>query len=185
MIVSRTARFAALFSVLCGATLTTSTFVSVAHADSARDQAFFGKVGGTWRGPGEIVAGKYEGTKFNCSFEGIQPSASVGMTLDGKCRVGVFSQNMKASIERKGKGYSGQFLDGASGEGLDIVAGNVTADRAVMRLKRKQLEGAMLVRLADKDTLNVTISVDVNGQMVPVIGMSLDRVDRRAVGSVN
>ncbi|MEL6920530.1 MAG: hypothetical protein AAFO77_05820 [Pseudomonadota bacterium] len=137
-----------------------------------------------WRGPGEIVAGKYKGTKFSCTFQGTQPPADIGMTLDGKCRVGVFTQDMKATISRARGGYKGEFLDGAAGEGLDVVAGHVTGDRAVMRLKRKALEGAMLVRLASPNKLNVTISVDVNGEMVPVIGMSMDRIDSSTVSSI-
>lgn len=183
MVVSKTVRLAAALTIASSAFLASPT--APAMADSARDQAFFNKVGGTWRGPGEIVAGKYEGTKFNCAFEGTNPSGAVGMILDGKCRVGIFTQDMQASISHIGRSYKGQFLDGALGEGLDIVGGNVTGDRAVMRLKRKQLEGAMLVRLADANTLNVTVSVDVNGEMVPVIGMSLDRIDGNKVGSVN
>ncbi|MEO0543193.1 MAG: hypothetical protein AAFY99_05180 [Pseudomonadota bacterium] len=178
MVVSKAVSLIVAASALC------ASVAVPAMADAARDQAFFNKVGGTWRGPGEIVAGKYEGTKFNCAFEGTSASSKVGMVLDGKCRVGIFSQDMKASISHMGRGYKGQFLDGAGGEGLDIVGGNVAGDRAVMRLKRKQLEGAMLVRLADSNTLNVTVSVDVNGEMVPVIGMSLDRVDGAKVGSV-
>jgi hypothetical protein len=40
----------------------------------------------------------------------------------------------------------------------------------------------MLARLADEDTMNVTVSVRVEEEMVPVIGMSLKRVD--TVGSI-
>ena len=183
MVVSKTVRLATALTIAASAMVANP--VAPAMADGARDQAFFNKVGGTWRGPGEIVAGKYEGTKFSCAFEGTNPSGEVGMILDGKCRVGIFSQDMQASISHSGRSYKGQFLDGARGEGLDIVGGNVSGDRAVMRLKRNHLEGAMLVRLADTNTLNVTVSVDVNGEMVPVIGMSLDRVDGGKVGSVN
>ncbi|MEO1747408.1 MAG: hypothetical protein AAFR27_02105 [Pseudomonadota bacterium] len=183
MVVSKTVRLTAALTIAASTMFAAPT--APALADSARDQAFFNKVGGTWRGPGEIVAGKYEGTKFSCAFEGTSPSGNVGMVLDGKCRVGIFSQDMQASISRKGRNYQGQFLDGARGEGLDIVGGNVANNRAVMRLKRNHLEGAMLVRLANDNTLNVTVSVDVNGEMVPVIGMSLDRVDGKSVGSVN
>ncbi|MEM1376567.1 MAG: hypothetical protein AAGG69_04180 [Pseudomonadota bacterium] len=174
-----------MFAVCMGAFGANLSSVGTAQADASRDKAFFSQVGGMWRGPGEIVAGKYKGTKFSCTFQGAQPGSKVGMTLDGKCRVGVFTQDMKATLTRTKNGYQGQFLDGARGEGLDVVAGNVTGDRAVMRLKRKELEGAMLVRLAGANKLNVTISVDVNGDMVPVIGMSMDRIDGTAVGAID
>ena len=38
-----------------------------------RDGKFFKQVEGSWTGPGEIVAGKYKGTKFSCSFQGATP----------------------------------------------------------------------------------------------------------------
>lgn len=158
---------------------------AVAPVDaSERETRFFRQIEGKWRGPGEIVAGKYKGTKFTCEFLGETPSNKLGMTLDGGCRVGLFSQKMKATVKRGGKGYTGQFLDGAGGEGLDVIAGSVTPSRAVMKLKRNQLDGAMLARLASKDQLNITVSVEVGDTLVPVIGMKLDRVDAVAVGSV-
>lgn len=155
-----------------------------ATANDARDARFFTKIEGKWRGPGEIVAGKYKGTKFICDFEGSTPPSDLGMTLDGACRVGVFTQKMTATVERKGRAYKGTFLDGAVGEGLDVVAGNVSNDRVVLTLNRNQLNGAMLARLASDNKLNVTVSVRVGEDLVPVIGMSLDRLDTTAVGSI-
>ena len=158
---------------------------AVAPADANdREARFFRQIEGKWRGPGEIVAGKYKGTKFTCEFAGETPSNKLGMTLDGGCRVGLFSQKMKASVKRGGGSYTGTFLDGAQGEGLDVVAGSVSPSRAVLTLKRNQLDGAMLARLASKNQLNITVSVNVGDTLVPVIGMKLDRVDAVAVGSV-
>lgn len=153
---------------------------------SADDRAFFQSVSGIWSGPGEIVAGKYAGTKFNCQLAGVPAKdEAVGVVMDGSCRVGVFSQKMTASILKTATGYTGQFLDGAQGEGLDIVAGRVEPDRVVMGITRKQLEGAMVARLMDRDTMNITISVKVGESMIPVIGMTLARdLDSLAVGAI-
>ncbi|MBL8581127.1 MAG: hypothetical protein JNL61_02725 [Rhizobiaceae bacterium] len=162
-------------------------FAQTAQAADGDDRKFFQSVAGEWVGPGEIVAGKYKGTKFTCTFVGSTPAAKVGMTLDGDCRVGVFSQKMTARIEHKGgrNGYTGTFQDGAEGKGLDIISGNVVDDRKVVfAINRKQLNGAMLARLPDENTMNVTVSVRVDKQMVPVIGMNLRRVDSGAVGSI-
>ena len=148
------------------------------------DSAFFKKVTGKWAGPGEIVAGKYKGTKFTCNFDGSTASASNGMTMDGTCRVGVFTQAMKATVAMTGGSYKGSFLDGSDGKGLDITAGNVSGNRATFALNRKQLNGAMLARLSGDSAMNVTISVRVNKDMVPVIGMSLKRLDDTATGTV-
>lgn len=172
-------RLALSFAVI--ATLAAS--VLPASADNARDARFFSQIEGQWRGPGEIVAGKYKGTKFICEFDGSVPASKLGMALDGGCRVGLFNQKMRASIERNGRAYVGTFLDGAQGEGLDITAGSVTHDRVALTLNRKQLNGAMLARLADDNKLNVTVSVRVGGELVPVIGMSLDRTGSVHAGS--
>lgn len=155
-------------------------------AFSGDDKAFFEQVSGQWKGPGEIVAGKYKGTKFTCDLTG-EPAegVSAGIKLDGTCRVGVFKQPMSALITQKGKTYTGKFLDGANGKGLDIVSGNVAKDKVVVGINRKKLNGAMIARLQDPSTLNITISVKVEETMVPVIGVSLSRqVDNMAVGSI-
>lgn len=166
------------------AMLTALTALPSPVTASDGDTAFFQKVSGTWSGPGEIVAGKYKGTKFNCTLDGAALSASKGMNIEGSCRVGVFTQEMKALIERKGGKYNGLFLDGAKGKGLDITAGNIAGNRATFSLNRKQLNGAMLARLNGENDMNVTISVRVDRDMVPVIGMSLKRVDSVATGSI-
>ncbi|HTV67983.1 MAG TPA: hypothetical protein VMF90_05540 [Rhizobiaceae bacterium] len=149
-----------------------------------RDRKFFESVEGEWVGPGEIVAGKYKGTKFTCTLKGSTPSGAVGMSLDGGCRVGMFTQKMSAKVQKRGKGYSGTFLDGAKGKGLDIVSGSVNGSKVTFALNRASLKGAMLARLPSENTMNVTVSVRVDNEMVPVIGMSLKRVDGSAVGSV-
>lgn len=164
--------------------LSALAFQALPSAAADRDVQFFQGVRGEWVGPGEIVAGKYKGTKFTCTLTGATPAGKVGMALEGNCRVGLFSQKMSAQIERRGKSYKGTFLDGAAGDGLDIVAGSVTDSKVVMTLNRKQLNGAMLASLKGKDAMNVTVSVRVNKELVPVIGMNLKRVDGSSVGAI-
>lgn len=152
---------------------------AVAQAEGAeRDRKFFQSMEGAWTGPGEIVAGKYKGTKFTCSFSGTTPPKKLGMSLDGGCRIGIFTQKMSASVEQKGSaGYLGKFMDGADGSGLDIVSGNVVDGRkVVLAINRNQLDGVMQARLPDRDTMAVTVSVRVDETLVPVIGMNLKRV---------
>lgn len=151
---------------------------------SDRDAEMFDSIKGTWAGPGEIVAGKYKGTKFTCNLTGVTPDGKVGMSLDGSCRVGVFTQPMSASVEKRGGGYRGAFLDGAAGKGLDIIGGSINAQRAVFSINREELKGAMLAKMHGRDAMNVTISVRVNSSLVPVIGMNLKRVDGVATSGV-
>ena len=160
----------------------------VHSADAAsRDKAFFQSIAGTWRGPGEIVAGKYKGTKFTCNLSGTALDGSnAGVKLDGTCRVGVFQQPMSAEITQSGGSYSGKFLDGGAGKGLDVTSGTVNDGTVVLGLNRQKLNGAMIARLDGDKSMNVTISVKVGEQMVPVIGVTLKRanVDEMAVGSI-
>ena len=174
-----------LFATGLTAALVAST-ISIADVNAgSRDKAFFDGVQGEWTGPGEIVAGKYKGTKFTCKLSGSSLEGS-GMMLDGNCRVGIFKQPMKAVIKSAGRTYKGEFLDGAQGKGLDIVSGNVTGQKIVVGITRAKLNGAMIARLQGKNTMTVTISVKVDNAMVPVIGMNLNRqTDEIAVGSVD
>jgi hypothetical protein len=166
-------------------TLLTTTGVVSAQANS-KDNQFFEGVAGSWAGPGEIVAGKYKGTKFSCNLAGEPIGAKeTGIKLEGTCRVGVFKQPMSAVITKKGNSYSGQFLDGGAGKGLDIVSGQVTGNKVVVGINRASLNGAMVARMDNDKAMNITISVKVGEQMVPVIGLSLGReLDTIAVGSI-
>lgn len=165
--------------------LAATTFAVPASAGS-RDKAFFEQVTGNWQGKGEIVAGKYKGTKFSCDLTGdTAPAKGTGIQLDGFCRVGVFKQPMSALISKAGSGYKGKFLDGAAGKGLDITSGQVNGNKVVMGINRQKLNGAMIARLEGDNKLNITISVKVENKMIPVIGVSLDRnLDDIAVGSI-
>jgi hypothetical protein len=158
---------------------------SVSSALAGSDTSFFQQVQGRWVGPGEIVAGKYKGTRFNCDLMGVANGGGSGVDLEGTCRVGVFTQEMKASIVKGGKSYRGAFLDGAKGKGLDITSGSVDGNRVVFAMMREQLRGAMVAKVTNKNQMNVTISVDVSKQMVPVIGLNLKRVDDKATASTN
>src|SRR5262245_24415023 len=177
------------FLIACGlaaAALLSFTDVAPTANAASRDKAFFESVAGTWKGPGEIVAGKYKGTKFTCNLVG-EPvaDAAAGIKLDGTCRVGVFKQPMSAVISQSGGSYTGKFLDGAAGKGLDVTSGTVNGSTVVVGINRAKLNGAMIARLPNDKAMNVTVSVKVGDQMVPVIGLSLTRqVDEIAVGAI-
>ena len=149
-------------------------FASSSHA-FASDTEFFSGIRGTWSGPGQIVAGKYKGTKFICTFGGETEVANRGMDVDGSCRIGVFSQPMNAKIVKAAGNYIGEFLDGAKGDGMDVVGGRYTADRLVVDIKRENLNGILVANLSNPNVLNVTVSVKHKDRLIPVIGMTLQR----------
>lgn len=163
------------------------TFSVITNSSAlASDTKFFKGIQGKWSGPGEMVAGKYKGTKFVCTFDGSNPAKGTGMIIDGSCRVGVFAQKMSAHITKKGGKYKGAFLDGAKGDGMDVTGGRYTKNRIIVDIVRKQLKGVLVVNLNDKNRLKATVSVRHNGKLIPVIGMNLARIDSSTVtGSVN
>ena len=126
-----------IVSAFVGLTVATYSMVATSRAADS-DVDFFRSIEGSWAGPGEVIAGKYKGTKFTCTFAGTSEVTQVGMTLDGNCRVGVFSQPMKATVLRGPSGFSGEFNDGSKGDGLDVISGKVGADRMVFGLNRKR-----------------------------------------------
>ena len=162
-----------------------AALLGVASPAHAGDAAFFDAVAGEWSGPGQIVAGKYKGTRFSCTLGGVTLREREGMTLKGSCRVGLFTQSVEATVERGGTGYTGAFLDGAKGKGLDVIAGNVDGNRLTVGMRREDLNGAMVAKIKDDGRLAVTVSVHVGEELVPVIGMDLSRrLDKVATGAI-
>lgn len=149
--------------------------MTVLNVSADSDKQFFHKIEGRWTGPGQVIAGKFKGTKFTCDFAGSLTHGEIGLMLDGTCRMGVFSHPMRASIIRTEDGFKGAFNDGAAGEGLDVVSGQTDLDHMVFALNRKELKGAMMARLADENSMNITVSVKVQDNLIPVIGMKLKR----------
>lgn len=164
------------------ATFFAAIFTTSAHAS---DGKFFKNIQGEWSGPGEIVAGKFKGTKFVCTFGGSKPEIKAGMDVNGSCRVGVFSQPMNATVIKAAGTYIGAFLDGAKGDGMDVTGGRYTRDRLVIDIKRKDLNGIMVANLSNPNQLKVSVSVRHNGKIIPVLGMTLARQsDPIVTGSV-
>ncbi len=144
----------------------------------ASERTYFKSIEGNWSGPGNIVAGKYKGTRFSCKFKGTKPKYVTGMKIAGTCRVGVFSQPMSFEIKKFGRSYRGKFLDGAKGKGLDIVSGRLRGTKLVVGINRKKLNGAMVANMRGKNQMHITISVRVAKKLVPVIGLTLNRKAR-------
>ena len=159
-----------------GAMAAVVTGISAISAN-ASESRYFSEVQGQWSGSGQIVAGPYKNTRFTCSLAGQKPDR-LGMKLAGSCRVGLFSQPIEAVVTKRGASYRGRFLDGAKGKGLDIVSGKLRGKKLVLGIKRKKLRGAMIANLRGDDKMSITISVRVNGNLTPFIGLSLKRQRR-------
>jgi len=164
--------FSLRIAKLAGIVLISSTLSMPAYSQA---RAYFKSIEGAWSGPGNIVAGKYKGTRFTCKFNGSNPKTATGMKIAGTCRVGIFSQPMSIEISKVGSKYRGKFLDGAKGKGLDIVSGRLRGKKLVVGINRKKLNGAMVANMSTKNQMHITISVKVAKRMIPVIGLTLNR----------
>jgi len=156
-------------------------FAGSVHArDGTRERIFLQAFEGQWHGGGEIIAGKYKGTRFNCRFVGTLEHYEIGMTLSGSCRVGLFSQAIKAKVVRRSSGaFLGHFNDGAQAQGMDITAARIGADHIQFDLNRQNLQGTMLARLEAQDSMSISLSVKVMDAFVRVVGVNLKRDDPR------
>lgn len=157
---------------------------SPAHAGIEK---FFGDIKGEWFGNGEIIAGKYQNTRFQCSLKGIA-TLKTAMEVTGKCRVGPFSQPITAKIKQTKNGeIKGEFLEGINedgvGNGINIISGKLKGNKLIVQLNRKKLDGAMVTNLKDQNTIEVSISVKLKGQLIPIIGLTLNRKDDLASDS--
>ena len=82
----------------------------------------------------------------------------------------------------RGVGSAQMIRHGARGY---FVGGNVVdPQKVVFTINRNQLNGVMQARIPDDNSMTVTVAVRVNKQLVPVIGMSLKRVDTVEVGAI-
>ncbi|TNB46605.1 hypothetical protein FF124_16545 [Martelella lutilitoris] len=181
-----TRRPARLFSSAMIAAALVAALPANAAAESA-DSAFFRMVAGKWSGPGKIVEGKMKGTRFRCELDGLPIEGEKdGFKLDGKCRAGLFSHPMTAVFIREADGYRGRFLDGEDGDGLEVTGGSVENGKAVIELRREDVEGALVTSLKGPEDLNITLLIKGGTRYVPVIGLSLKRqTDPLSVGSID
>jgi len=149
--------------------------VTVSHSHAAGAEDMLRPFEGDWSGTGKVIAGKYKGAKFNCALSGAAEDTIIGMTLEGRCRSGIFSQAMKARIVRGTQGYYGTFNDGARRNGLDITAGKVSKNHMILSLYHEKLNGVMTAHLKNTASLDITLAVQVQNALVPLIDMKLKR----------
>ncbi|KAA6405949.1 hypothetical protein [Candidatus Tokpelaia sp.] len=138
--------------------------------------AFLQSVRGQWSGKGEVVAGRYKGIKFSCKLSTPTAENEMEMNLDGTCRTGIFSQPVKARISRRGSTFHGSFNEGAQANGLDIIAGAIHKNHMTLELNRDKLNGNIIARLEGDNLLHITLAVKIDEEIIPVIGMDLNRI---------
>lgn len=129
---------------------------------------------GDWRGTGRVLVGPDHGSKFHCALAGEPSRSEMSFTMNGKCWVGQLSALVRARLRYNAETdrFYGAFLDGADGDGVDIV-GTRSGDGFVMSLSRGMAQGRLTAVPVGRNQMKVMISLldRANDREIPVVAM--------------
>ena len=149
-----------------------------ADAQDINMNEYFESIQGKWAGKGEVIAGKYKNTKFICNINGKTPE-TIGMDIDGDCRIGFISQKISAFVEKNHNLYRGEFLGGAEGNGLDIIGGVLKDEKFTAYLVRDNLGGTIEINGQKKDNMKIDIAIEYQEQLYPIIVLNMVRENKK------
>lgn len=146
----------------------------------AQDDAvrFMERFSGEWRGSGKLLIGPDTGTKFHCTLNGDPSRTQLTFGMKGKCWMGRLSAPVFARLRYNGDNnrFYGNFMDGAEGDGVDIVAER-KGDGFSMWLSRGELQGELVANPAGDKKMTITISLidHRRDRRIPVVAMGFAR----------
>jgi hypothetical protein len=147
-----------------------------AHADDAAE--FMKRFSGAWLGSGELLIGSEDGLKFGCELEGDPSRTQLAFAMTGRCWMGKLSAPVWARLRYNAETnrFYGAFLDGAEGDGLDIVAAR-EGDGFSMQLVRGMAQGRLMAEAVDRNRLEVVLYYRdrSRNRELPVVAMSFAR----------
>lgn len=139
---------------------------------------FMERFSGEWRGTGKLLIGPETGTKFHCTLNGDPSRSQLSFGMRGKCWMGRLSAPVFARLRYNGDNnrFYGDFMDGAEGDGVDIVAQR-KGDGFSMWLSRGELQGELVASPAGDKKMTVTISLidHRRDRKIPVVAMGFAR----------
>lgn len=154
-----------------------------ARADDAAE--FMTRFSGQWLGSGEFLIGSESGLQFHCELNG-DPSRTLrtfGMT--GRCWMGRLSAPVHAQLRYNAETnqFYGQFLDGADGQGLDIV-GARAGEGFSMQLVRGPAQGRLTAEAVNSDQMRIMIYYRnrSRNRELPVVAMGFTRKEAGHIG---
>ncbi len=144
---------AALLALSAALVLTAST-LSARAEDAA---AFMDRFSGQWIGSGQLLFGQPQ-AEFACELNGDSGGANSSFGMTGQCRMGGFSAPIFAKIRYNSdtRQYYGEFMDGAQGNGVDLV-GQRAGDGFSLRLVRGAMQGRLSAETVGHDQMKVVI----------------------------
>jgi hypothetical protein len=149
-----------------------------ARADDAAE--FMQRFSGTWVGSGQLLFNTGGASEFACELSGDPSASQLTFGMSGKCWMGSLSAPVSASLRYNSdtNRFYGQFLDGAAGNGLDIV-GNRAGRGFSLKLVRGSTQGRLAAETIGEDQMKITIYYrDIkNDRELPVVAMGFTRKD--------
>lgn len=155
------------------------SIVAADRANAGDDAArFIERFSGEWRGTGKLLIGPDTGMKFHCSLNGDPSRSQMTFGMKGKCWAGRLSAPVFARLHynRDNNKFYGDFMDGAEGDGVDIVAERAGKGFS-MWLSRDQLQGELVANPAGESKMTIMISLidHKNDRKIPVVAMGFAR----------
>jgi hypothetical protein len=166
----------------------TATLAAAETAQRAAAQdpgPFIQRFSGEWRGTGRLLIGPENGMTFHCTLEGDPSRSQLTFAMRGKCWTGKLSAQVHAKVRYNAETdrFYGAFMDGAKGDGADIV-GERAGEGFLLKLSRGAAQGRLHAEPVGTDRMKVVISLRdrVNDRDVPVVAMGFARAG--ATGSL-
>ena len=139
---------------------------------------FMERFSGEWRGSGKLLIGPDSGLKFHCALKGNPSRTQMTFGMSGKCWAGRLSAPVFARLRYNGETnrFYGDFMDGAEGDGVDIVAESA-GEGFSMWLSRGQLQGELIANPAGSSKMTIMMSLidQKNDRKIPVVAMGFAR----------
>jgi hypothetical protein len=148
---------------------------SPARADDATE--IMARFSGEWLGTGQLLIGPQNGLQFHCALTG-DPHSRLGFGMTGRCWMGALSAPVYAALHYNAETdrFYGEFMDGADGDGVDIVAAP-SGEGVSMRLTRGSAQGRVTTEAVNRDQFKATLFYRDrrHGRDVPVVAMGFSR----------
>jgi hypothetical protein len=149
-----------------------------AFAGDAGD--FMQRFSGDWIGTGQLLFGAEPRLEFACDLKGDPSESKLNFDMTGQCRMGAMAAPVYAKIRYNSdtQRYYGQFMDGAAGNGVDLV-GAQAGDGFSLKLVHGATQGRLSAEKMGDDQMKVIIYyVDPTTRTeTPVVAMGFTRKD--------
>ena len=147
-----------------------------ARADEAAE--FMQRFSGKWVGTGQLLVGTE--VEFACELNGDPSPTQLTFGMTGRCWMGRLSAPVHAALRYNAETnrFYGSFMDGADGDGLDIV-GARAGEGFSLNLSKGAVQGRLSAETVSRDQMKITIFYrdTANDRELPVVAMGFTRKD--------